>query len=406
MGTTTHSIEVNAPLRVVYNQWTQFEEFPRFMEGVAEVRQEGPNKLFWKAKIAGKDKQWEAEITEQIPDKRIAWASIDGTRNAGEVNFESLETERTLITLTMEYEPEGFLEKAGDLLGIPSGQVEGDLNHFRDYIEQNGKETGGWRGQIGGEESLSSSFASAIEVGHESAHRTGVAVEEESPAGVSAKKGGYSTDWPEEQSEKTLESRQEANGMIDKPIPVSLQQPNEPTGIVADERSKAGGIQLEPADSFEETTGSFETAKLHSDPLDQPIGLKHFSDPTGVDPKEEGAFDTMETESAKTFQNAEFPLAEPASLSTARSDETVEDEGELFPSGHATGAIDKPLESPGKLTSDYQVDDDWAELGVPTNEEIARRAYELYLERGQIPGHHDEDWAQAEKELSGKIWRK
>jgi hypothetical protein len=149
MGSITHSIAVNAPLRVVYNQWTQFEEFPRFMEGVEEVRQESDKRLLWKAKIAGKDKQWEAEITEQIPDKRIAWVSVDGTPNAGEVTFDLMESEQTLITLTMEYEPEGFLEVAGDVLGVPSGQVEEDLKRFRDFIEQTGKETGGWRGRIG-----------------------------------------------------------------------------------------------------------------------------------------------------------------------------------------------------------------------------------------------------------------
>jgi uncharacterized membrane protein len=149
MGSITHSIVVNAPLRVVYNQWTQFEEFPLFMEGVEEVRQEGDKRLLWKAKIAGKEKQWEAEITEQVPDKRIAWVSVDGTPNAGEVTFDLMESEQTLITLTMEYEPEGFLETAGDVLGIPSGQIEHDLKRFRDFIEQTGKETGGWRGRIG-----------------------------------------------------------------------------------------------------------------------------------------------------------------------------------------------------------------------------------------------------------------
>lgn len=98
------------------------------MESVEEVRQDGPKRLFWKAKITGKDKQWEAEITEQVPDKRIAWASVDGMPNTGEVTFEFMESERTLITLTMEYEPEGILEMAGDLLGIPSDQVEEDLS--------------------------------------------------------------------------------------------------------------------------------------------------------------------------------------------------------------------------------------------------------------------------------------
>ena len=134
MGSTTHSIVVNAPLRVVYNQWTQFEEFPRFMESVDEVRQDGPKRLFWKAKIAGKDKQWEAEITEQVPDKRIAWVSVDGTPNAGEVTFDLMESERTLITLTMEYEPEGFLEMAGDVLGIPTERYLGCKQRFRDAV--------------------------------------------------------------------------------------------------------------------------------------------------------------------------------------------------------------------------------------------------------------------------------
>ena len=149
MGSITHSIVVNAPLRVVYNQWTQFEEFPLFMEGVEEVRQEGDKRLLWKAKIAGKDKQWEAEITEQVPDKRIAWVSVDGTPNAGEVTFDLMESERTLITLTMEYEPEGFLETAGDVLGIPSGQVEENLKRFRDFIEQT--ETKQVAGEVGSE---------------------------------------------------------------------------------------------------------------------------------------------------------------------------------------------------------------------------------------------------------------
>src|ERR1700733_8610986 len=101
MGATTHSIDINAPLRAVYNQWTQFEEFPRFMEGVEEVRQDGPRNLFWKARIAGKEKQWEAEIVEQIPDQRITWQSIDGTPNSGEVTFERLDEERTRVILTM-----------------------------------------------------------------------------------------------------------------------------------------------------------------------------------------------------------------------------------------------------------------------------------------------------------------
>jgi hypothetical protein len=152
MGTTTHSIEVEAPLRAVYNQWTQFEKFPNFMEGVEEVRQESPTTLFWKVNIGGKVKEWEAEITQQFPEKRITWESREGTPNTGEVNFEPLDSERTLITLTMAYEPEGILEKVGDVFGIPSSRVEGDLKRFRDFIEQREGELPGSEEEFGQEE--------------------------------------------------------------------------------------------------------------------------------------------------------------------------------------------------------------------------------------------------------------
>ncbi|MBV8585671.1 MAG: SRPBCC family protein, partial [Verrucomicrobia bacterium] len=136
------------PLRVVYNQWTQYEQFPEFMEGVEEVRQEGDKRLFWRARIGGKEKCWEAEIVKQVPDERIAWRSVMGAGNPGEVTFDELDATRTLVILTMDYEPEGPLEKAGDALGLPSERVEGDLKRFRHYIESPGKETGGWRGEI------------------------------------------------------------------------------------------------------------------------------------------------------------------------------------------------------------------------------------------------------------------
>ena len=153
MGVSTHSIEINAPLRAVYNQWTQFEEFPHFMEGVIEVRQEGEKFLFWKANIGGKVKEWKAEITDQVPDQRIAWQSIDGSPNSGAITFEELGPDLTRVNATIGYEPEGLLEKTGDALGIPSGRIEGDLERFRNLIEERGRETGGWRGEIGEGES-------------------------------------------------------------------------------------------------------------------------------------------------------------------------------------------------------------------------------------------------------------
>jgi uncharacterized protein (TIGR02271 family) len=122
------------------------------MEGVEEVRQQGEKHLFWRARIGGKVKEWEAEITNQVPDERIAWRSVDGSLNSGTVAFTELSPDRTRVTATIEYEPEGLLEKTGDALGLPSGRVQADLERFRDFIEERGHETGGWRGEIRGDE--------------------------------------------------------------------------------------------------------------------------------------------------------------------------------------------------------------------------------------------------------------
>jgi len=136
MSTTLHSIEVNAPVQVVSYQWTRFEEFPYFMEAVEEVRRESDTRLFWRTRIGGIEKTWEAEITAQIPGEKIAWKSVDGTENAGVITFEELAPDRTKINVVIDYEPEGILEKAGDLLGIPSTGVEEGLLRFRDFIEE------------------------------------------------------------------------------------------------------------------------------------------------------------------------------------------------------------------------------------------------------------------------------
>jgi uncharacterized membrane protein len=146
------SIIVQCPISTVYNQWTQFEEFPRFMEGVQEVRQEGDKRLFWRAEIGGKVKEWEAEIFEQTPDQRIAWRSIDGSKNSGRVDFTSLGKSETEVRLTLKYDPEGAIENIGNALGLVSGRVEGDLKRFKEYIEKRGFESGRWRGEIHGRE--------------------------------------------------------------------------------------------------------------------------------------------------------------------------------------------------------------------------------------------------------------
>jgi uncharacterized membrane protein len=150
METIEKTIEIEAPLNRVYNQWTQFEKFPEFMEGVEEVKQLDDKHLHWVAEIAGKKKEWDAEITEQVPDQRIAWRSTSGAINAGMVNFRTKDQGHTMVTLQMNYEPEGATEKTGDALGAVSRRVEGDLKRFRDFIQHRTTETGAWRGEIRG----------------------------------------------------------------------------------------------------------------------------------------------------------------------------------------------------------------------------------------------------------------
>ena len=148
MSTLEKSIEVNVPVRTSYNQWTQFEEFPRFMDGVKEVTQLDDTRLHWKAEIAGQDKEWDAEITEQAPDQRIAWTSRGGAINGGVVTFHRLSDVTSKVMLQLEYDPQGFVENVGDALGVVSSRVQGDLERFREFIEKRGRETGAWRGQV------------------------------------------------------------------------------------------------------------------------------------------------------------------------------------------------------------------------------------------------------------------
>jgi uncharacterized membrane protein len=142
------SIDVEVPVRTAYNQWTQFEEFPRFMEGVVSVKQLDDRRLRWRANIGGVEKTWEAEISEQIPDERVAWHSVAGATNAGVVTFHRLDAGRTRVMLQMEYDPEGFVENVGDFIGVASGRVKGDLERFKEFIESRGQETGAWRGEV------------------------------------------------------------------------------------------------------------------------------------------------------------------------------------------------------------------------------------------------------------------
>ena len=148
MGEVTESVDVGVDVRTAYNQWTQFEEFPRFMEGVERVEQVDDSHLKWQVEIAGVDRSFDAEITEQVPDQRIAWTTTSGPDQAGVVTFHRLDDEATRVTLQMRFNPEGFSETVADVTGLVTARTKGDLTRFKDFIESRDQETGAWRGEI------------------------------------------------------------------------------------------------------------------------------------------------------------------------------------------------------------------------------------------------------------------
>ena len=148
MSTVEKSIDVEVPVSTAYNQWTQFESFPQFMEGVDRIDQTSSTATHWVTSIGGVHREFDAEITEQHPDERVAWTSVDGPKQAGVVTFHRLDENKTRVMVQMDFEPEGLLENAGDKLGFISRRVTGDLERFKTFIEKKGTETGAWRGEV------------------------------------------------------------------------------------------------------------------------------------------------------------------------------------------------------------------------------------------------------------------
>ncbi|WP_283136806.1 SRPBCC family protein [Rhizohabitans arisaemae] len=148
MSKIQHSVEVGVPVRTAYNQWTQFATFPDFMEGVQTVEQLTDTRTVWVAEIAGVRREFEAEIVEQCPDERVAWCTVTSPHHTGVVSFDPVHESATRVTLTMEYDPMGPVERVGDALGIVGRRIGRDLNRFRAFIESRGVETGAWRGEI------------------------------------------------------------------------------------------------------------------------------------------------------------------------------------------------------------------------------------------------------------------
>jgi uncharacterized membrane protein len=148
MSKILEAVDVHVPVRTAYDQWTQFETFPKFMDGVKSVRQLDDTTLEWVASVAGKEKTWEAKITEQEPDQRIAWTATDGAHNAGVVTFHRLGEGESRVTLQLDVDPEGPLENVGDALGFVQRRDKGDMERFKEFIEARGTETGAWRGDV------------------------------------------------------------------------------------------------------------------------------------------------------------------------------------------------------------------------------------------------------------------
>ncbi|MFJ7243009.1 SRPBCC family protein [Kitasatospora sp. NPDC098652] len=149
MSMVQESVEVDVPLHTAYNQWTQFEDFPRFMEGVEEVTQIDERHNRWKTSVAGVTREFETEIVDQLPDEKIAWRTVGGeVQQMGVVTFERLDDQHTTVRLAMDFEPEGIAEKAADVMGMVDRRVKGDLRRFKSFIEDQGTASGGWRGRI------------------------------------------------------------------------------------------------------------------------------------------------------------------------------------------------------------------------------------------------------------------
>ena len=148
MARIEESIEVDVPIATAYNQWTQFEEFPQFMEGVESVQQLDDTHLLWTAEIGGKQEEWRAEITEQHPDHRVAWKSTEGARTPASSRFHQIAEDTTRVMVQMDWEPDGAVETVGATVGADSRRVKGDLERFKELIEQRGTESGAWRGEV------------------------------------------------------------------------------------------------------------------------------------------------------------------------------------------------------------------------------------------------------------------
>ncbi|MGY1814001.1 SRPBCC family protein [Blastococcus sp. SYSU D00820] len=224
------SIQVDVPVRTAYDQWTQFEDFPHFMDGVREVHQHDDQRLHWVAEIAGVRREWEATILEQMPDEKIAWAATEGATNAGAVRFQAAGPTSTVVHLSLEYEPEGLVEQVGDKLGIVERRVRGDLERFKALVESEGYASGAWRGAINphldaGTPGADAAFASRGDSGKAGVSTAGVvagvaAVAGAAAAGVAAAASGGKEE-PAPRAEGVVQPQEVT--VVDQPPPDAVR---------------------------------------------------------------------------------------------------------------------------------------------------------------------------------------
>ncbi|KRE79442.1 SRPBCC family protein [Arthrobacter sp. Soil763] len=262
-------ILVNVPVSVAYNQWTQFEEFPHFMGGVKSVKQLSDEQLEWTAEIAGVRRQWQARILEQVPDQKVAWAATEGATNAGSVTFEDLGGGQTSVQLSLDYEPEGVVEKIGDKLNVVEKQAEGDLERFKAFIEDEGYATGAWRGTVGGGvpggtpgvEDAAASRGDSGKAGVSGKVIAGVGLAAAAAAGVAAASGSKNSDGDTVPADAAAPPR---------PGAATVVPPTGTTGSVFPDEGL--GHDAGPAQAAAGTTGAPDTRPVGK-PFDQTNGL-------------------------------------------------------------------------------------------------------------------------------------
>lgn len=265
--TVEKSIQVEAPISVVYNQWTQFEEFPSFMGGVQKVEQLDATRLHWVAEIAGVRREWDAEVLQQVPDELVSWAATGGATNAGQVTFRPAGPDATEVTLHLEYEPEGIVEAVGDKLHIVEKQASSDLEKFKTFIEERGVATGGWRGAVNETAAVGRVGVDAAADSRGDSGKAGVspktvaagvaAVAAAAAVGVSAKRSGQSDEVEVESDVVVRPATETTSTSVPTSVPATPVAPADDLDVASADAAGAGfagaGLAGAPADPL--TTG-------------------------------------------------------------------------------------------------------------------------------------------------------